>query len=271
MVRGVRLEVSVTEVEIVSDVLWSLGVAAITEDWTSDDVVVLRTSFGSDDDKIAELMSKHLPDVMWCDEEIDSEVAETWKKFARPTRIDDRLYIRPSWDVSSLAPDAIVVSIDPGATFGMGDHPTTRGCLALLADSVEPGESVLDVGCGSGVLGICSLVLGAESAHGIDIATASLETSRANAERNGVSDRWQVSLDSLASVARSFDTVVANILAPVLIDLAIDLVRVARHRIIISGLLDTREGPVVDVLAPFVERRRTVVDGWVTIELVRPG
>ena len=140
MVRGVRLEVSVTEVEIVSDVLWSLGVTAITEDWTSDDVVVLRTSFGSDDDKIAELMSKHLPDVVWCDEEIDSEVAETWKKFAGPTRIDDRLYIRPSWDVSSLAPDAIVVSIDPGATFGMGDHPTTRGCLALLADSVNRGS-----------------------------------------------------------------------------------------------------------------------------------
>ena len=80
-----------------------------------------------------------------------------------------------------------------------------------------------------------------------------------------------MSLDSLASVAQSFDTVVANILAPVLIDLAVDLVRVARRRIIISGLLDTREGPVVEVLAPFVERRRTVVDGWVTIELVRPG
>lgn len=268
--RGIRVDVGSDDVEVVSDVLWSLGATAISEEWRPGGVVVLRTSFGSDDERVARMLEEKLPHVTWSHEDIDVEVAETWKQFAEPTAIGERLWIRPSWNDASLPHDAVVVSIDPGATFGMGDHPTTRGCLSLLADSIVAGESVLDVGCGSGVLGICALVLGAGTALGVDITPASLETSRANAERNDVSDRWWVTTEPVDTIGRRYDTVLANILAPVLIDLAPQLVRLSSRRIIVSGLLDSREHHVVASLAPFVERRRVVVDGWVSIELVRP-
>ena len=267
--RGVRIEVGSDDVEIVSDVLWSLGATAVSEEWRPGDVVVLRTSFGGDDERIDRLLAERLPNVAWSHEDLDVDVAETWKRFAEPTAIGDRLWIRPSWNDTPLPDDAVVVSIDPGATFGMGDHPTTRGCLALLADSIVAGESVLDVGCGSGVLGIGALVLGAGTALGVDITPACLETSRANAERNDVSDRWWVTTEPVETIGRRYDTVVANILAPVLIDLAPHLMRLSARRIIVSGLLESREGHVVESLAPFVESRRVVVDGWVSIELVR--
>ncbi len=269
MERGIRIEVSPDDAEIVSDALWSLGATAISEEWRVGDLVVLRTSFGSDDELIADLLNEKLPGVVWMHEDLDEGVAETWKQFVEPTLIGDRLWIMPSWKEAQLPPDGIVLSIDPGATFGMGDHPTTRGCLTLLADTVIEGESILDVGCGSGVLGICALVLGAGVALGVDITPASLETSRSNAEVNGVADRWWVTTEPLSTVGRRHDTVVANILAPVLVELAPDLVRLAGRRLIVSGLLDTREDHVVEALAPFVESRRIVVDGWVTIELTR--
>lgn len=271
MQRGVRIEIPSDDVEIVSDILWSLGATAISEEWRASDVVVLRTSFGSDDERIAAVLNDKIPGVAWYHEDLDVNVAETWKKFAEPTPIGERLWIRPAWNSSPPPPDAVVVAIDPGATFGMGDHPTTRGCLSLLVDTVVDGETILDVGCGSGVLGISGLVLGAGAALGVDITPACVETSRANALRNGVSERWWVTTEPLAAVGRRYDTVVANILAPVLVDLASDLVRLASRRIVVSGLLESREGHVVEALAPFVETRRVVVDGWVSIELMQPG
>lgn len=267
--RGIRVEVLAGDVEIVSDVLWSLGATAVTEDWIDDDRVVLRTSFGSDSSAIEGVLAERLHGVEWAHEEIDTEVAETWKQFARPTAITEHLWIRPAWDRSVIRSDAAVVSIDPGATFGMGDHPTTRGCLQLLADSVDGDETILDVGCGSGVLGITALVLGAREAFGVDITPACLETSRDNAIRNRVDDRWNVTTDPLSTIDRGRRTVVANILAPVLIDLADDIVRLATDRIVLSGLLDGRESHVVKAMAPFVESRRVVVEGWVSLELVR--
>ncbi|MDA0370057.1 MAG: 50S ribosomal protein L11 methyltransferase [Actinomycetota bacterium] len=272
--RGVRIDVSAGDVEIVSDVLWSLGATAVSEEWCPGDggdvVVTLRTSFGSDDETISKVLAQHLAGVAWTYEDLDLDVADSWKQFAEPTPIGRHLWIRPAWNDSTLPTDAVVVSIDPGATFGMGDHPTTRGCLSLLADSVTDGESILDVGCGSGVLGICTLVLGAGTALGVDISPASLETSRANAERNGVSERWWVTTEPLSTVGRQYDTVLANILAPVLVELAPQLVRLTRHRMIISGLLESQVARVVEALDPFVEARRVVVEGWVSIEMRRP-
>ena len=267
--RGIRIDVPESDVELVSDVLWSLGATAVTEDWIDDQRVILRTSFGSDSSSIESILTERLPGVHWEHEEIDTDVAETWKQFAVPTPITENLWIRPAWDRSPIRPDAVVVTIDPGATFGMGDHPTTRGCLQLLADSVDADETILDVGCGSGVLGITALVLGAQEAIGVDITPACLETSRENAVRNGVGDQWSVTTESLSSMDRGRRTVVANILAPVLIELADDIVRLATDRIVLSGLLDGREAHVVQAMAPFVERRRVVVEGWVSIELVR--
>lgn len=267
--RGIRIEVPVSDVEIVSDVLWSLGATAVTEDWSAEDRVILRTSFGSSSPSIDRILADRLPGVDWVHEEIDATVADTWKQFATPTQITDRVWIRPAWDRSPIRSDAVIVVIDPGATFGMGDHPTTRGCLQLMVDSVGDGETILDLGCGSGVLGIAALVLGAGEATGVDISPASLETSRENAIRNGVDDRWTVTNDPLTTIEHRFDIVVANILAPVLVELSDDIVRLAGDRIIVSGLLDGREAHVVRAMEPFVENRRVVVDGWVSIELVR--
>jgi ribosomal protein L11 methyltransferase len=128
---------------------------------------------------------------------------------------------------------------------------------------------VLDVGCGSAVLAIGACVLGASRAVAIDIASAAVAVGRANAAANGVSDRVDVSTTPLSQVDRQFDIVVANILAPALVQLADDLVRVAGPSgvLIISGVLADRHDHVEAALRPLRRSRRAVLDGWAALTL----
>lgn len=127
-----------------------------------------------------------------------------------PIRINERLWIVPSWHES---PDerAICLALDPGLAFGSGSHPTTRLCLSWLCAQIQGGESVLDYGCGSGILAIAATRLGAHLAYGVDIDAEALKAARANAARNGVNaDHFM--LPDAPLPQRSFDRVVANIL-----------------------------------------------------------
>src|SRR5512139_983865 len=125
----------------------------------------------------------------------------------RPIRITERLWIVPSW-CAAPDPDAVNLVLDPGLAFGTGSHPTTRLCLAWLAAEMRRGESVLDYGCGSGILAIAAARLGASRVVGTDVDPQAMVASRDNAQRNGV-DATFVAPDALAAVAPpAFDVVV---------------------------------------------------------------
>ncbi len=182
-----------------------------------------------------------------------------------PIRITDRLWIVPSWH-DPPDPNAINIELDPGMAFGTGSHPTTRLCLEWLCDNVQPGQSVLDYGCGSGILGIAAAKLGAGKVLGVDVDEKALEAAAFNTGRNRVDMRLQSSSIALES---TFEIVVANILTNPLCVLAPALVaRVAPGGgIILSGVLATQAGQVIDAYAPFIALRvGASLDGWVRLE-----
>ena len=265
--------------EYASDLLWGLGVVAISEHWTAEGRVELRTSLGEDEKSVRDAM--RATGLEFGLEYVDSSVADTWRAHAHPVRVGEGVVVSPAWcsddEIAAVVPSEAgttqvsVVRIEPGSTFGLGDHPTTSASLALVERYLEPGSTVLDVGCGSGVLGVVALVLGASRAHGVDINPASPEVSVANARLNGVADRWTVSTDPLEVIGRPFDLVVANILAPTLVELADQLVRLTDDDgvLIVSGVLDGRYDHVIDALSPMREIEKVVVDGWAASVLGR--
>ena len=196
-------------------------------------------------------------------------IAATRSQFA-PIRVTDDLWIVPTW-CEPPRPDAVNVMLDPGLAFGTGSHPTTQLCLAWLRDRVTPGASVLDYGCGSGILAIASLKLGASVATGIDIDAQAVQASTANAKVNGVAGEFALP-DRLG--ARQFDVVVANILANPLRLLAPLLAAHCRPggRIALSGVLEPQADEVIAAYAPWftISRWRTI-DGWALLAGTRNG
>lgn len=142
----------------------------------------------------------------------DKDWEREWMDNFHPMRFGNRLWICPSWrDVPD--PSAVNVMLDPGLAFGTGTHPTTALCLAWLDGLDLQGKTVIDFGCGSGILAIAALKLGAAQAIGIDIDPQAIQASRDNAERNGVSERLSLYLPHQQPENLSADVVVANILA----------------------------------------------------------
>lgn len=202
------------------------------------------------------------------------EVAEqNWVQLTQsqfdPIRITDRLWIVPSWHTSP-DPSAINLILDPGMAFGTGSHPTTRLCLEWLTDVIEPGVSVLDYGCGSGILAIAAAKLGAGDVTGVDIDEKAVETAAANAQTNGVQLKLQVSAKPLDG---TFQRVVANILTNPLKMLApLIAARVAPGgRLALSGVLEAQADEVIEAYSPFIALAVGAAhDGWVRLEGERP-
>ena len=168
-------------------------------------------------------------------------VRETQAQF-EPIRICEGFWIVPSWHTLP-EPGAVAVSLDPGVAFGTGSHPSTRLCLKWLKEHVRAGDAVLDYGCGSGILAIAAMKLGAARAVGVDIDPGAVRAAGENAERNRVACEF---FDSRATLALEADIVVANILANPLKLLAPLLARCVRERgrIALSGLLEAQEQEV---------------------------
>ncbi|PLK50817.1 50S ribosomal protein L11 methyltransferase [Uliginosibacterium sp. TH139] len=183
-----------------------------------------------------------------------------------PIHITDRLWIVPSWHQSPDA-NAINIEMDPGMAFGTGSHPTTRLCLQWLCDVVTPGATVLDYGCGSGILGIAAAKLGAGTVTGCDIDPHAVEASHANAERNGVTNAtWQ---NSAKHIAGEFDLVVANILTNPLCVLAPGIAARVKTggRLALSGVLATQAQQVIDAYAPYIALTVGAEhEGWIRLE-----
>ncbi len=183
-----------------------------------------------------------------------------------PIQFGERLWICPSWrDIPD--PDAVNVLLDPGLAFGTGTHATTALCLKWLESQDLTGKTVVDFGCGSGILGIAAIKLGAERMIGIDIDPQALEASLDNANRNGVADKLEVYLPE-NQPEFSADIVVANILAQPLRELYSVILGLLKPggKIAMSGILTEQAQSVADVYAPFIELDDIAIEGdWTRV------
>ncbi|WP_338560412.1 50S ribosomal protein L11 methyltransferase [Erwinia sp. E_sp_B04_7] len=180
----------------------------------------------------------------------DKDWEREWMDNFHPMRFGQRLWICPSWrDVPD--PDAVNVMLDPGLAFGTGTHPTTSLCLTWLDGLDLEGKTVIDFGCGSGILAIAALKLGAAKAIGIDIDPQAIQASRDNAQRNGVSERLSLYLPHEQPDNLSADVVVANILAGPLRELAplISVLPVTGGNLGLSGVLASQAESVCEAYA----------------------
>lgn len=202
--------------------------------------------------------------------EIDeADWANAWKSHYTTFRVGRRIVVRPSWQEFVSAPDDVVISLDPGAAFGTGLHPTTRRCLQLLDGIVRPGDRVLDVGTGSGILATAAVGLGAREVVAFDVDPLAARVAAANATVNGMSAAILIAAGTLDSLeaTETFDVIVVNIIARVIVDLA---PRLARHlaasgSLITSGIIADRADGVAIALAVAGLTSDRVTDGdWIS-------
>ncbi|WP_423192430.1 50S ribosomal protein L11 methyltransferase [Cupriavidus sp. H18C2] len=187
-----------------------------------------------------------------------------------PIRVGERIWVVPSWH-DAPDPDAVILELDPGLAFGTGSHPTTRLCMQWLEQNVRAGETVLDYGCGSGILAIVAKKLGAGDTVGIDIDPNAVEASRYNAERNRVAATF--ALPEAVSEA-THDLVVANILSNPLKLMAAMLTARVRPggRLILSGVLERQADEVAAAYAPWIAMSVwRSEEGWVCLHGTRPA
>ena len=204
--------------------------------------------------------------------EIEAVPEQDWVRLTQsqfePIPISQRLWIVPSWHVAPN-PDAIVLVLDPGLAFGTGSHPTTRLCLQWLEQNLQTGESVLDYGCGSGILAIAAKKLGAGQVVGSDVDAQAITASRANAETNQVEAAFHL---PGALAAGEYDVLVANILTnplKALMPLLSGRVK-AGGRIALSGILAAQADEVMSLYnTAFAMRLWATDDGWVCLTGVK--
>ena len=199
----------------------------------------------------------------------EEDWANNWKKYFHPLEVGEKILIKPEWEELKDNTDRIVFNINPGMSFGTGGHYTTQLCIETLEKYIKPGVKVLDLGCGSGILSVAGLLLGAGSAVGVDIDALAVKTAVANAEINHVGDKFTGICGNLADkVTGTFDVVVANIVADVVILLTKDAPRFMKPDTvyIMSGIIDTREDDVLACLADkfeIIDRKEE--KGWVAL------
>ncbi len=211
----------------------------------------------------------------------DQDWMEAWKQHYHPIPVGQKLLILPAW-LESTDLTRIAIKIDPSMAFGTGTHPTTQLCLALLEKHVQPGKAVIDIGCGSGILSIGALKLGASQAICVDIDSAAIRSTLENGAANDVAEKIEAGVGSVDEVlegdfaVRHAPLVLANILAPVIIRLLgnrmADLVSPGGY-IIFSGILDTQsaevEGEAEMHGLQFVEKM--LINDWVGLVYHRPS
>ena len=189
---------------------WDADLRTVKKEFL-DFLPVLAESFGTATGEFVE--ATEITDYGW---------AETWKEHFKPSRLGRRITVKPSWEPYAASPDEVVLTIDPGQAFGTGTHETTKMCLRFIEDAFDapaPPRTVLDVGTGTGILGIASAMLGAERVLGIDIDPKAVETASENGRINGVAGRFEAGITPLSRIEETYDLVVANVLAEILADL----------------------------------------------------
>lgn len=204
----------------------------------------------------------HVPDQDW---------ERAWMDNFHPMRMGERLWVCPSW-IDPPDPRGVNVMLDPGLAFGTGTHPTTAMCLGELDTVIRPGDKVVDYGCGTGILAIAALKLGAELALGVDNDPQAITASHQNAQRNGIDpSRFNVVMpsdDTIAGWTGAADVVVANILAGPLALLTPELRQLLKPggRLILAGLLENQAETLMETYAPAVTlQAANEIEGWVLL------
>ncbi len=188
----------------------------------------------------------------------EEDWANNWKQYFKPITVGEKLLIKPSWEDAGDSKDKTILEIDPAASFGTGQHNTTRLCLELIEKNLENGEKLLDLGCGSGILSIAALLLGAESASAVDIDANSVKIAKENAEKNHIApQRYNAVCGNVIddealrkSLGTGYDMVCANIVADVLLAMAplFSGFLKAGAKLIISGIIDSHKDEVIDAV-----------------------
>ncbi|MBQ7580970.1 MAG: 50S ribosomal protein L11 methyltransferase [Clostridia bacterium] len=196
-----------------------------------------------------------------------------WKDYFKPIKIGEKLLIQPDWLETENDDGRAVLRIEPGLAFGSGTHETTRLCLETLEKYISDGVEVLDLGCGSGILSVASLLLGAKRAVGVDIDKLAVKTANENAQRNGIDPSKYTFINGNLTdkVSGKFDVIVANIVADVIILFTKQVASYLEDGgvFITSGIVDVRED---DVLRSFEENGFEVVErhelhNWLCFEV----
>lgn len=192
---------------------------------------------------------KHSISTVCCKEE---DWLNNWKQYFNPIEVGEKILIRPTWRDDYEPNGRVVLNLDPGIAFGTGTHETTRLCLEALEKYVTADTQILDVGCGSGILAVAALLLGAKRAVGVDIDEMAVKTAKENAALNGVSDKIEIIHGNLTDkVSGTYNVVAANIVADAIILLSEDIKNFMSDDAvyIMSGIIDSRADDVKAAIA----------------------
>jgi ribosomal protein L11 methyltransferase len=204
----------------------------------------------------------------------DIDWNEYWKTFFHTTEIGEKLAVVPKWENYDNKNDRKILSINPGAAFGTGTHATTSLCLQLLEQRIKGGETVLDIGCGSCILSIAGVLLGGESAVGVDIDEAAVKVAKENAAMNCVEDKTEYICGDLAEkVNGKFDVVCANIVADVIIRLLDNVANFMNEDalLIASGIIESRAEEVKSVIISkgFKIEEELTKENWYAFAIIK--
>lgn len=188
----------------------------------------------------------------------EEDWANNWKQYFKPLSIGEKLLIKPSWETVSKDEKRKILEIDPASSFGTGQHNTTQLCLELIEKNLNDGDRILDLGCGSGILSIGALLLGAKTAYAVDIDANSVKIAQENAEKNHIStDIYTAKCgniiddnDFASQIGTGYDLVCANIVADVLIGMSDKFADFLKDKgtLIVSGIIDSRKDEVLNVI-----------------------
>lgn len=207
----------------------------------------------------------------------EEDWANNWKQYFKPLTVGNRLVIKPSWEDYNKDDNRIILEIDPASSFGTGQHNTTQLCLELIEKNLNKGDKLLDLGCGSGILSIASILLGAESVTAIDIDQNSVKIAKENAQKNNISEEKYTAYcgnviddaDLVEKIGGGYDIIAANIVADVLIAMSPLFEKIIKKDgiLILSGIISERCHEVIDAVEAkgytLIEKREA--NDWVAV------
>ena len=211
----------------------------------------------------------------------EEDWANNWKKYFKPIEIGEKLIIKPSWENCSNDDNRKILEIDPASSVGTGQHHTTRLCLELLEKSLNQGDRVLDMGCGSGILSIGAMLLGAENAVAVDIEENASVTAMENALKNNIpKEKYTTYFGNILTDSKladkidsKYDIIVANIVADVLIAMKDYFVRYIKNNgiLIVSGIITERMDEVINAISSvgFEMLEVNTKEGWAAVKFIK--